>query len=115
MASSKDDMQKKVARDSIKEERARDAALAIKEYESEQLAVAAKTLRLRALRLARDASTPPPVAKSTLARSTLAKKEIVKQKVAKPPTAKLPGTKVPPTKPPAIKSKIAETAQKKGN
>jgi hypothetical protein len=38
-----------------KEERARDAALAMKEYKAEKLAVRAKTARLRALRLAREA------------------------------------------------------------
>lgn len=40
-----------------KEERARDAALAVREYEAEKLAVLAKTARLRALRLAREAET----------------------------------------------------------
>ena len=41
----------------IKEERARDAALAMREYEAERLAVHAKTVRLRALRLAKEAET----------------------------------------------------------
>lgn len=39
----------------MREERARDAALAMREYEAERLAVLAKTARLRALRLAQDA------------------------------------------------------------
>jgi Mg/Co/Ni transporter MgtE len=39
----------------MREERARDAALAMREYEAERLAVLAKTGRLRALRLAQDA------------------------------------------------------------
>jgi hypothetical protein len=40
----------------MKEERARDAALAMREYEAEKLAVRAKTARLRALRLAKEAT-----------------------------------------------------------
>jgi hypothetical protein len=39
----------------MKEDRARDAALAMKEYEAERRAVLANTERLRALRLAREA------------------------------------------------------------
>lgn len=38
-----------------KDERARDAALAMREYEAEKLAVHANTARLRALRLAKEA------------------------------------------------------------
>ena len=38
-----------------KEERARDAALAMQEYEAERLAIEVKTARLRALRLAKEA------------------------------------------------------------
>jgi hypothetical protein len=38
-----------------KEERARDAALARREYDANQLAVRTKTARLRALRLAKEA------------------------------------------------------------
>jgi hypothetical protein len=38
-----------------KEERARDAALAMREYDANQLAVRTKTARLRALRLAKEA------------------------------------------------------------
>jgi hypothetical protein len=38
-----------------KEERARDAALAMREYAANQLAVRTKTARLRALRLAKEA------------------------------------------------------------
>lgn len=39
----------------MKEERARDAALAMREYEAERLAVLARTARLRAVRLAQEA------------------------------------------------------------
>jgi hypothetical protein len=38
-----------------KEERARDAALAMREYEANKLAVRTNTARLRALRLAKEA------------------------------------------------------------
>jgi hypothetical protein len=47
-------------RAAVKQERARDAALAVQEYEAEKLAFLAKTERLRALRLAHEASTPLP-------------------------------------------------------
>ena len=40
-----------------KEERARDAALAMREYEASKLAVRTNTARLRALRLAKEAET----------------------------------------------------------
>lgn len=40
----------------MKEERARDTVLATREYEAERLAVLAKTARLRALRLAKEAA-----------------------------------------------------------
>jgi hypothetical protein len=39
----------------MKEERARDAALAMREYEAEKVAVLSNTERLRALRLAKEA------------------------------------------------------------
>jgi hypothetical protein len=42
-------------RAAIREERARDATLAVQEYEAEKLAVLAKTARLRELRLAKEA------------------------------------------------------------
>ena len=50
-------------REAMKKERARDAGLAMKEYEAERRAVLANTERLRALRLARDAA--PATAKTT--------------------------------------------------
>ena len=40
-----------------KEERARDAALAMREYEANKLAVRTNTARLRALRFAKEAET----------------------------------------------------------
>jgi hypothetical protein len=46
----------RAARNAAKEERARDAALARKQYEAEKLAVLDKTARLRELRLAKEAA-----------------------------------------------------------
>jgi hypothetical protein len=45
--------------ESAKAQRAADARQAMSDYEAEQAAVAAKTARLRAERLARDAALPP--------------------------------------------------------
>lgn len=45
----------RAARTALKEERARDAALAMQEYEAERRAILANTERLRALRLAQEA------------------------------------------------------------
>ncbi len=55
---------------SLKELRARDAALATREYEQERQALAARTEKLRALRLARErelASNPPPESRKVAA------------------------------------------------
>jgi hypothetical protein len=49
------DAQDRAKRLAERQERARDAALAVEEYAAEQVAVLAKTARLRALRLAREA------------------------------------------------------------
>jgi hypothetical protein len=53
------DVQSLASKATVKEERARDAVRAMQEYEAERLAVLAKTARLRALRLARDAGSVP--------------------------------------------------------
>ena len=50
----------RAARMAMKEDRARDAALAMQQYESEKRAVVANTERLRALRLAREAGNEAP-------------------------------------------------------
>jgi hypothetical protein len=50
----------RAAKAASKEIRERDAALARKDYEAERVAVAAKTARLRALRLAKEAGEQPP-------------------------------------------------------
>jgi hypothetical protein len=50
---------------SAKEMRDRDAELAMKEYQDERLAMAEKTARLRALRLAKEASERAASAKKT--------------------------------------------------
>jgi hypothetical protein len=47
--------QERVAKAATREARARDAELAMRDYEAERLAVLAKTARLRALRLAKEA------------------------------------------------------------
>jgi hypothetical protein len=49
----------RAAREALKEQRDRDAAMAMKEYEAERRAVLANTERLRALRLAREAGEKP--------------------------------------------------------
>ena len=46
-------------REAMKEQRDRDAALAMKEYEAERRAVLANTERLRALRLAKETGEAP--------------------------------------------------------
>ena len=60
------------AKAATKEERARDAARAMREYEAERVATLAKTARLRALRLAKESETvetaPPQVKKPAKAK-----------------------------------------------
>jgi phosphotransacetylase len=53
--SSTKDAQERAVRAETKEERARDAAQAMHEYQKEKLAVLARTARLRAERLAKEA------------------------------------------------------------
>jgi hypothetical protein len=53
---SKDIPNEKLPKVAVKEMRERDAALAMKEYQEEKRATAAKTERLRALRLAKEAN-----------------------------------------------------------
>jgi len=50
----------RATRDAMKEDRARDAALAMQEYEAGKRAVLANTERLRALRLANEAGGEAP-------------------------------------------------------
>jgi hypothetical protein len=52
-------MAEKAAKTAMKDERARDAARAMQEYQAERLAVLAKTARLRELRLAQEAGSAP--------------------------------------------------------
>lgn len=47
----------------MKEQRAREAAQAMQEYEAEKLATQARIERLRTLRLASEAISPPPPVK----------------------------------------------------
>ena len=60
---SNDDDKKPSRTTASKEERDRDAALAMQEYLDERTAMAAKTARLRALRLAKEASVTTPAKK----------------------------------------------------
>ena len=56
-----DDSKKdKATKEFNKLQKAEDGRKAMSDYEAEQAAVRAKTARLRALRLARDAAAPPP-------------------------------------------------------
>jgi hypothetical protein len=55
MTATKDD-QTREAKAGIKEERAREAAKAMQDYQTERLAVLARTARLKAERLAREAA-----------------------------------------------------------
>jgi hypothetical protein len=50
-------------------QQAKDGQKAMLDYEAEAAAIRAKTERLRALRLARDAALPPPAPKKTAARA----------------------------------------------
>jgi len=54
VATKKNSLEEQASIASVKELRARDAALAVREYQQEKLAAAARTEQLRALRLARD-------------------------------------------------------------
>jgi hypothetical protein len=59
-------------RAAAKEERARDAALAMREYEADKLAVDLKTARLRALHLAKEAETSKRTKRKNLGTRTTA-------------------------------------------
>jgi hypothetical protein len=56
------DVQERAIRATMREERAKDAARALQEHEAERQAAIAKTARLRALRIAKqaDAQQQPP-------------------------------------------------------
>ncbi|HTK14572.1 MAG TPA: hypothetical protein VL402_12300 [Xanthobacteraceae bacterium] len=56
-----------------KMQRAEDGKKAMTEYEAEAIATRAKTERLKALRLARDASAPPPAPKKVAVKKTVTK------------------------------------------
>jgi hypothetical protein len=61
------------AHSAAKAQQAEDAKQAAREYEAEMTAVRAKTERLRALRLARDAAAPPPPPKAAPKKKAAAK------------------------------------------
>jgi hypothetical protein len=60
MATNVKNAQERAVMAANKDVRARDAALALQEYEAEKLAVRANIARLRALRLAQEAANSPP-------------------------------------------------------
>lgn len=66
----------KTAAAAMKEQRARDAVLAMREYEQEKLAVLARTEKLRAARLAREseAAKAPPKPAVAAAKKPVRKK-----------------------------------------
>ena len=61
------------AKNAAKAQRTEDGKQAMLDYESEMAATRAKTERLRALRLAREAATPPPPAKAPARKKAAAK------------------------------------------
>ena len=63
----------RATRDAMKEDRARDAALAMKEYEAGKRAVLANAERLRALRLAKEAGVEVPKNEPKKAKKTVKK------------------------------------------
>lgn len=72
--------QDSAARNALKEERARDAARALREYETEKKAIATRTERLKALRLAKEAADSAAAAEAKPAKKTSAKKPAAKKK-----------------------------------
>lgn len=89
--------QQRVTRLSSKEDRERDAASAMREYEAEKAAVLAKTAKLRALRLANEAAAQ--------ADDQAAKVEAGKLAAAKIVAKELRNTKVAAKKPRAAATK----------
>jgi hypothetical protein len=71
----------KASADARKLQQAEDGKKAMLDYEAQAVAVRAKTEKLRALRLARDAATPPPAPAKT---RTSAGKKAPKAAKAKP-------------------------------
>lgn len=67
--------QDSAARNALKEERARDAARALREYETEKKAIATRTARLKALRLAKEAADSAAAADAKPAKKPVAKKK----------------------------------------
>ncbi len=63
------------AHNAARAQQAEDAKQAARDYEAEMTSVRAKTERLRALRMARDAAAPPPPPKAAPKRKPAAKSE----------------------------------------
>jgi hypothetical protein len=78
-----------------KMQRAEDGKKAMTEYEAEAIATRAKTERLKALRLARDAAEPPPAPKKVAAKKTITKTSPTGAKITTRTTAKTAVKKTP--------------------
>jgi hypothetical protein len=70
-----DKAKKQAERNFKQEERARDGRKAMTEYETQALATRAKTERLKALRLAKEAETPPEAPPAKPAKKRAASRE----------------------------------------
>ena len=75
MADQSNKAQAQSAKNSAKAQRTEEGKQAMLDYESEMAATRAKTERLRALRLAREAAAPPPPAKAPARKKAAAKTE----------------------------------------
>jgi hypothetical protein len=64
----------KAAAEARKSQQAADGKKAMLDYEAEAAALRARTEKLRAMRLAREAAAPPPPPKKTAAKKTASKK-----------------------------------------
>jgi|GEM_PF-3163749 len=104
----------KKANDALKKlQRAEDGKKAMAEYEAQKLAVDANTVRLRALRLEREAAAAAaPPSRKPVKKKAVAKTPAAKTLAGKTLAAKTLAVKTPATKTPAVK-KTAKPAAKK--
>jgi hypothetical protein len=106
------DEQQRAVRVASKQDRERDAAIAMQEYEAEKVAVLARTAKLRAIRLANEAAVQADdqaakaIADEAAAAKTAAKKPRAVKAVTKTPRAAAKTPRVAATKTAAAKSKL---------
>ena len=74
----------KAAAEARKSQQAADGKKAMLDYEAEAAALRARTEKLRALRLAREAAAPPPPPKKTAAKKTASKSTKASKEKARP-------------------------------